>query len=415
MSESKPYTVLAPSGATEQSVMDTAVAAPFEESCLRFIDAISLRVLSDKVFRRYPELMAMAFWMRRANIHKIGEQFREASGKRLWRGRGIVFHIAPSNVDSIFIYSWFLSMLVGNRNIVRLSSSVGEQVLMLVQVINELAMRPEHAEIARRFLLVQYEHNDETTAHLSALCDVRVIWGGDETVRRIRAIPLRPSATELVFADKFSIGAINAGSFLALENKQALIDRFFNDAYWFGQNACSSPRLVVWIGESQIVDQARPIFWNLLGRTVSAKLGPIPAAVAMNKKVAIDSVIISARGRVRVEPSESSQIDRMLITNHDDINRGLHCGGGLFYEFCIGKLEELAGLLSKKDQTVASFGITAEEWRQFIRSHRPSGVDRIVPIGDALTFSAIWDGYDLMREFCREVDITVAEGTGTSD
>jgi len=37
----------------------------------------------------------------------------------------------------------------------------------------------------------------------------------------------------------------------------------------------------------------------------------------------------------------------------------------------------------------------------------PSGVDRVVPIGQALSFSNIWDGHDLLREFCREIEIIV--------
>jgi hypothetical protein len=34
------------------------------------------------------------------------------------------------------------------------------------------------------------------------------------------------------------------------------------------------------------------------------------------------------------------------------------------------------------------------------------GVDRIVPFGSALTFGAIWDGYDLPREFTRLTTLT---------
>ncbi len=34
-----------------------------------------------------------------------------------------------------------------------------------------------------------------------------------------------------------------------------------------------------------------------------------------------------------------------------------------------------------------------------------NGIDCFVPIGQALEFSPIWDGYDLLREYCREVEI----------
>ena len=36
--------------------------------------------------------------------------------------RGLVFHVPPANVDTIFVYSWALSALAGNPNVVRISS-----------------------------------------------------------------------------------------------------------------------------------------------------------------------------------------------------------------------------------------------------------------------------------------------------
>ena len=54
------------------------------------------------------------------------------------------------------------------------------------------------------------------TARLSASCDVRVIWGGDGTVRTIRATPLPPHATELTFPDRSSIAAIRTAAYTEL-------------------------------------------------------------------------------------------------------------------------------------------------------------------------------------------------------
>ena len=36
--------------------------------------------------------------------------------------RGNVFHLPPANVDTIFVYSWAISALAGNHNVVRISS-----------------------------------------------------------------------------------------------------------------------------------------------------------------------------------------------------------------------------------------------------------------------------------------------------
>ena len=55
-----------------------------------------------------------------------------------------------------------------------------------------------------------YEHNNQITEFFSKNCDIRVIWGGDNTINQIRSIAIKPTAIELSFADKFSIAIINS-------------------------------------------------------------------------------------------------------------------------------------------------------------------------------------------------------------
>ena len=41
-----------------------------------------------------------------------------------------------------------------------------------------------------------------------------------------------------------------------------LISAFFNDISWFSQQACSSPRLIIWIGDTKSTEKAKDIFWK---------------------------------------------------------------------------------------------------------------------------------------------------------
>lgn len=405
-SEKTDYRVLAPVGGDEGLLRDQKVLSPFDKSVTGFINEVSDTILKDPSFRIYPELVAMAFWMRKANIVKLQAEFENERGNRLWVARGTVFHIAPSNVDTIFVYSWFLSMMIGNINIVRLSSNINEAVSILIDLINETSKKEEFAEIRKRFLLVQYEHNDEITGRFSSCCDVRVIWGGDETIRRIRRIPLAPTATELVFADKFSLSLIDAGAFVSSDSKKDLIGRFYNDAYWFGQNACSSPRLVVWLGGKETIKAAREEFWNLLSDVVKVKLENA-SAVAVKKLVSECALAINSGGEIKMEKSDTSLINRVYIADPSDIDRENHCGGGLFYEVFIDDLDKLPLIIKKKDQTIGVYGIDAGKLRRLMDEVRPAGINRIVPIGQALDFSAVWDGYNLLREFCREIQFSI--------
>jgi len=400
------YNILAPVGGEEEILRRQKVLKPFDEQVTAFINALSETILKDPSFRIYPELVAMAFWMRRSNIVKLKKDFEKEKGDRLWLARGTVFHIAPSNVDTIFVYSWFLSMMIGNINVVRLSSNINEAVSILIDLINKISARDEFAEVRNRFLLVQYEHNDEITGRFSSNCDVRVIWGGDETITRIRRIPLSPTATELVFADKFSFSLIDAEAFNASGTKADLIGKFYNDAYWFGQNACSSPRLIVWLGDTGRIETARQEFWRLLSELVKKKLENA-SAVAVSKLVSECALAINSTGGIRMEKSDTSLINRVFIQDPSDIDRENHCGGGLFYEVFIKELSEISRIIDKKDQTISVYGVDGENLKKLLNDLRPAGINRIVPIGQALDFSAVWDGYNLLREFCREIQLSI--------
>ena len=98
---------------------------PFNPEILKFIKHFSNSILSDKSLKIYPDIMSLAFW------------FRNVTYKHIHRPRGIVLHIAPSNVNTIFIYSLFLSMLCGNKNIVKLPRKITTEVQILVDKLNE--------------------------------------------------------------------------------------------------------------------------------------------------------------------------------------------------------------------------------------------------------------------------------------
>jgi hypothetical protein len=370
-----------------------------------FIAALSKKLLTDKEFKSFPELSSLGFWMRHKNLLRMKENFEQEQGNRVLLPRGTVFHIAPSNVDTIFVYSWLLSMLCGNRNIVRISTRLGEQVDLLIRSINEILKETAHAKIGNLFRIVRYPHSDEVTARFSAMCDMRMIWGGDETIRRIRSVPLPPTAKEITFADKFSFSVVDAANFLAHPHKQKLLWDFYNDAFWFGQLACSSPRVVFWLGDEISVKGARAVFWKMLDEIVCRKNPDWHPSVVMDKLVAQYSQAARSEGAV-IEQGPSNRLNRIWIERKEEIRRDYHCGGGLFIEHRLERLSRLAPWIIRKDQTITAFGVSKERWEKFFRKHLPEGIDRVVPFGKALQFSVTWDGYDLFREFTREVTVS---------
>src|ERR1700676_4723378 len=106
---------------------------------------------------------------------------------------GLLFHIAPGNADTVFVYSWALAALAalaGNRNAVRVSERGGAAT---EAVLSALAQSLDQADpvVAGTQRIVSYDHLDEAaTAELSAACDLRVLWGSDQAITDIRRSPL---------------------------------------------------------------------------------------------------------------------------------------------------------------------------------------------------------------------------------
>lgn len=363
----------------------------FNEQTLQFLQKLSKSFLQ---MRHLPEVVALGYWMRKSNLTKIQQQFEVQFDQRVMKPRGTVFHIAPSNVDTIFVYSWILSMLAGNQNIIRLSSKTEKNEILHV-IIERLS---EFEEVGKRTIICTYDHHEGYTETISALCQTRVIWGGDATIRAVRQVPLHPMANELVFPDRFSLALLNSDAInkCSEEELNEVIEKFYNDVFWFDQMACSSPRLVVWQGK------ASPTFWERLSEKVNQKNYELTAATQVLKYTT--SLQLATETYVK-NVSPYTYYSRVKMDQVPKDVREHHCGGGLFFEYEINELEEIADILIDKDQTIVYYGYTKQQLIQLIEQVNGRGIDRIVPIGMALDFSETWDGQNFLTSFTREVVI----------
>jgi hypothetical protein len=377
-----------------------AAGQPFDGSVVDAVANLSQRIFHDREARRYPELQVLAFWMRKAEISRLAAEFSSLqSNRRLLSPRGLVFHLPPSNVDTMFVYSWLLSALVGNRSIIRLSPHRSESAALLLRLLRETLA--EAAEPARSSTtIVSYDHEREPTDLVSAKCDVRVIWGGNETVETIRRSPLAPHAKDITFPDRYSLCAIQADAYADIpeEQRDYLAEQFFNDSFWFDQLACSSPRLVVWCGaDVSATSSTSADFFPRVAAAAERRQDALPAAITMQKFVFACSTILRS-------PIESCRLGKALsvltLSGLDNFPQD-HPGGGMFLEVHMPSLMDLAPFLNRRHQTLTAFGFTDEELNGFIRQLNGKAIDRVVPIGHALQFHRFWDGYDLLQEFCR--------------
>ena len=204
--------------------LDERPLVPFAEEVIDALDALSKALMHDPQSRLYPDVVTFAFFCRRGNLMKLKEQYQSPISNvkcQIRLGRGTIFHIAPSNVPVNFAYSVVAGLLAGNTNVVRVSQKQFPQVDVIVKHMREVGMK--------RLAVVSYPHESNANEIFSAMCDVRVIWGGDATIATIRQNALPPRSFDICFADRYSLAAINADKLIAEQlNTEHLILNYSN-------------------------------------------------------------------------------------------------------------------------------------------------------------------------------------------
>jgi hypothetical protein len=391
--------------------------APFDDRLVAFCTALSGELLTGRAARGLPAVVALGYWLRAASVERARRAFAALEDEHtILVPRGVVLHVTPANVDTIAAYSWIPALLTGNASIVRLSSRETDVSRHLVAAVARVLADPAHVEVRRRNRLVHAGHDDRISGGLSALADVRVVWGGDATIAHFRTFPLPPRGRDVTFPNRHSLAILDAEAVAAATGPELadLADRFFNDAYWFDQGACSSPRLVVWVTRG--VERAagpRRRFKAAVTEAIRRRGYVADPAIAIQKVVLGYRRAAEADGvRYERDTNEATWVELPDPALYDRAS----CGGGIFFELVTHDLEaDLEGLVGPEDQTAACFGLEPGRVRQLARRLNGRGVDRWVALGRALEFDLRWDGYDLLQEFTRRVVVDLApRGPGGS-
>jgi hypothetical protein len=388
----------------------TPSRAPFDELSLEFGDALSRRLFREPTARQHPELLVLAYWLRRASLVRLREAFlaEQGSGASLVP-RGLVFHVPPTNVDTMAIYSLALSLFVGNHNLVRISPQRSPQADILSSALRDVLAEERFAPLRTGNVLVSYGHQVEPTAAATAVCDVRVVWGGDATVERLREIVLPAQATEIAFPDRFSFAVASPEAWLEADadERVQVTKGLYDDSYWFDQMGCASPRLLVWCGDEAAAQEASDQLFEQLAELVRERGYELEAgAVAAKETYLYGAVIDRPVTRVRRFANELAVLTLESLEGFDRT----HPGAGLFFETVVPDVTELAPFVVRKDQTMTVYGLEDGPLGDFVTSANGRGVDRIVPFGQALAFDREWDGMDLLAELTRRVVLAPAAG-----
>ena len=389
-------TYLTGSAAIAAQLPEVKALVPFDNNIVEFLNDVSREIMKDPRSRAYSDVVTFGFWIRKGSVLKLKERFQNTSENTLHLGKGVAFHIAPSNVPVNFAYSLVSGLLCGNANVVRVPSKVFPQVRIIADAFNRVL--ENRIKMKPYVLCVRYGRDKDINDVFSSIADMRVVWGGDQTIAELRKSELPPRSGEITFADRYSLAVIDSDSYLSIEDKNRVAEDFYNDTFFSDQNACTSPRIIVWTGNQ--IDEAKELFWKTEHDLVEKKytFQDIQGVNKLTKAYLIAAV----ESGVMVEEHTDNLIVRVRVPAITDELMEYRENSGYFYEYDCENILDLIPLVNDKHcQTISYIG-TCEVLKPLLQAG-VKGVDRIVPIGKTMDFDLIWDGYNLPSMLTRNI------------
>lgn len=365
-----------------------------DDLVLSFLSDLSKRILRESLFKTEPSFFALAFWLRKSNIKRILNENIRTSNFAL-KPLGKVFHLCPSNVDTMFIYSLVLALLGGNKNVVRISAKLENSfIIRLFALFNGLLKKEKYQPLIEYINVVTYPHSDDLNEKISLAVNGRIIWGGDKTVDQFKKYATKPKVKDLYFNDKVSLCIINIED----EDKfnqhfDQLIKNLYNDIYPFHQKGCSSPHSLFVISRTANKPQTLQKIYDRLSKMACKKY---PEDISSIASLKLNQSVVDIIEDKVVETIHNSNYLTFAGMKSDEVPHS--CGAGYLYYKFANHLSDIKSSINPKTQTITYWGLSKDQVYSFLETLDVETVDRVVPIGQALDFDYIWDGYNIFLE-----------------
>jgi acyl-CoA reductase LuxC len=401
-----PAEITAAAAGLRRAVLDTDIS-PNEvmnvfESWARSLDARDLDDLPGIVFLR--------MWLRRGTLEpmirrELGSNGVDGgwteSGRAYCKAfpLGVVGHWPAGNVEIQPILSMTCALLGGNAALVRIPSGLVDETR---RIMERLVQSDSAQVLTQRIFMAVFDHNRQDLQEAMAQAvDGAMIWGGQEAVSQIRALPFPYWARMAVFGPRISVAAMDRGAWTNCAEREAWCRRIALDVWQFDQQACSSPQvLFLERAEGHSVTE----FLQSLQRAfeIENRAHPrmaIPGALTSSIARARASWLLSDAGHQAVFPKSPDWT--ILLGRGSDLPEPVQ-GKTL----TVLEVDNLLDPISRFDGNIQTMGLgiaDPEKEKALVCLAGRRGVDRIVKLGRMHVFVPPWDGVDLIRPMVRMV------------
>ena len=381
------------------NVLKSKTINPFQTDVIDFIDQFSIEIKKNKNTKNLKEFLSLAFWCRKKNLilkknlnNKIHKQ----------KGLGIVFHVPPKNIEISFAYSLLFGILSGNTNIIKIDSR-NNTFKIFYKIIIKVLNKKKYSFLKQMIFFIDYNKQLEITKKISLISDCRIVWGSDETIDFFKSLPTKTRSRNLFFSDRFSFSIINDKSLnnISKKNLYETVKKFYVNTFFSDQGACSSPHLIIWYKCGS--NKNKILFWNALLNIVKKNYLMKDGFYIKKYDKILQSFVKEQNFNYYKSFENLINVVGLKKVDHDIHTRKGNFG--LFFEYDLDNLSEISSFVTEKYQTLLYFGFKKKDLHKLIFDNDLKGIDRVVQFGNSLNIDLIWDGYDIIDNLTRIIEI----------
>ena len=319
--------------------------------------------------------------------------------------RGIITHWLAGNILNLGIISLVQGILTKNVNVMKIPANHGLILPVFMNLMSGIKVKIRQGkylhgkDILNTVLFVYCEKEDtESQIQLSLNSDVRIIWGGEDAVKNVLALPKKTGTEDIIFGPKYSFALIGKNSFDE-KRLEELAYKLALDVSMFEQRACTSPHTIFIEKGSKI----SPIDWTkalVKGFEKVQKRMPKPrisadeaySIVEIRSRTLLSGLVFSSEGTEWTviysdEPGLAEPHYSRVIS--------------------VRPIEDIENILEYLDHSTQTLGLILDEKRkqEFARKAAARGIERITDIGQMHIYDYPWDGIFPLNRLVRWVSM----------
>lgn len=382
--------------------------------------------LATPAFADVEGIAFLATWLKRRSLEPMVHASlggREAAldgfitdGSRRLRAapRGVVAQWIAGNIPTLAVFSFVLSALVKNVNLVRVPKESLGVVRRMLATLEETSITDASGQpFSGRDLLEGasffYFPGEDRSLHaaLSLRADARVVWGGQATLATVLPLPRHEHCEDIVFGPKFSLGLVDTAGRAKVasggDDGAAIARSIVRDVVLFEQAACSSPHILYVEGS---LDDARAF-----GRALAVEF---EKQAKRSPKRAIAEGTAAAILRLRADYALAEDRD-VFASRHVDYSVLVDADGPVLSEgtqsrtLFVRAVADLRKVVDVVNPQVQSVGMLVEDAAlasALAEAVAQKGVSRLVRYGLMNVYDQPWDGMFACDRFVRWISWT---------